>query len=219
MSVITTHRQVLPLVLLGAGGHAKVLLSIARLCGQTILGVCDPVLSKQGVTDWRGIKVLGDDRALDQLDPSSVALINGIGQLAGRNYRRELHQNLANKGYHFATLIHPTAYLDVSVKLGCGVQIMAGVVIQTDTVIGDGTIINSQALVEHDCFISRYVHIAPGATMCGEVNVHEGAFVGSGAVVIQGISIGENAVVGAGATLTSDIAAGDIAVGPRLCRR
>lgn len=216
-SVASDHS--LPLVMLGAGGHAKVLLSLAQAAGLNVSGVCDPELAHQGVGQWRGIKVLGGDEALDALDPTAIGLINGIGQLVGSAGRRSIFERLAAKGFRFPVLVHPVAWVDASVILHEGVQVMAGAVMQPDTEVGPNSIINTHASVDHDCCLGAHVHIAPGATLCGSVRVHDRAFIASGATVIQGRSVGEDAVVGAGSVLVRDLGARLIFLGPTALKK
>ncbi|PWB36020.1 acetyltransferase [Pseudomonas sp. SDI] len=206
--------QSLPLVLLGAGGHAKVLLSLVRACGHELLGVCDPGLVKQGVGHWRGLQVLGGDEALEQFDRDSVGLINGIGQVVGSTLRRLIFEQAKAKGFHFPVLVHPTAWIDESVVLGEGAQVMAGAILQPDVMVGCNTVVNTRASLDHDCCLAAHVHVAPAATLCGGVHVSIGAFVGSGSTVIQGIAIGEDAVVGAGTVVVRDVPAQGVLIGP-----
>lgn len=198
----------LPLILIGAGGHARVLQELAQASGRQFLGVCDPQLACQGITTWRGLPVLGGDEALEEIDPTSVGLVNGIGQLVGSQARRDLDERLNTAGFTFPTLVHPAAWVASSATLADGVQVMAGAIIQPDSRINRNVIINTRASVDHDCSIGQHVHIAPGATLCGDVQVGEGAFIGAGAVIIQGIRIGACSVVGAGVTLTRNLDAG-----------
>ncbi|MHC8355017.1 acetyltransferase [Pseudomonas sp. LB3P81] len=203
-----------PLVILGAGGHAKVLLSLLQAAGLLVMGVCDPVLFKQKLETWRGVKVLGGDEFLETLDPTSVGLVNGIGQTVGSSRRREVYEQLIARGFHFPALVHPHAWVDPTVDLRDGVQVMAGAVVQADTVVGQNTIINTRASLDHDCCVDAHVHIAPGATLCGSVKVGAGAFIACGSTVIQGLTIGEDAVVGAGAVLVRDLLARLVLLGP-----
>lgn len=195
-----------PLVLLGAGGHARVLAALARAAGHPILGVCDPVLAANDLTCWEGLDVLGDDHALDQLAPDRVKLMLGVGQLTSGNLREKLYATWRARGYTFPVLVHPTAWVAPGVMLSDGVQVMAGVIIQPGCEIGENSIINTRASLDHDCKIGRDVHVAPGATLCGSVTVEDGAFIGAGATVIQGLRVGERAVVGAGVTLVRKLA-------------
>lgn len=203
----------LKLVMLGAGGHAKVLLSLAIARGLEVQGVCDPELHRLGVVEWRGIRVLGGDEVLEQLDCARVGLINGIGQVVGSSLRQTIYERAVDKGFRFPTLVHPTAFVDGAAVLAEGVQVMAGVVIQPDASLGCNTIVNTRASVDHDCRVAAHVHIAPGATLCGNVQVATCAFVGAGATVIQGLVIGEYAVVGAGAVMVRDLPARSILLG------
>lgn len=211
--MMTMPLKDLPLVMLGAGGHAKVLLSLAEAAGWTVLGVCDPQLSCNAVRYWRDVRVLGGDDALDSFDPSSVGLINGVGQLVGSAARRKVFESFRAKGFSFPVLVHPAAWVDASVQLGEGVQVMAAAVIQADTRAGCNAIINTSASVDHDCHIGAHAHVAPGAILCGNVTVNDHAFIGSGATVIQGLTVGEEAVVGAGAVLVRDLPPGFTLIG------
>ncbi|EKT4523078.1 acetyltransferase [Pseudomonas putida] len=205
----------LSLVMLGAGGHAKVSLSLARAAGWDVIGVCDPFLAEQGVQSWRGVPVLGGDSALANMNSAHVGLINGIGQLVQGSIRQEIFEKLSGLGFLFPALVHPTAWVDPSVSLADGVQIMAGVVIQADVVIGKNCIVNTQAGIDHDCTIGAHTHIAPGAILCGGVEVESNVFIACGAKVIQGLRIGQGAIIGAGATLVRDLLANQVLLGPK----
>jgi len=196
-------------VLLGAGGHAKVVLSVARASGLQVVGVCDKKLVDEHVTNWRGLPVLGGDEALDRYDPDTVSLINGVGQVVGGRARQNVYERLRKKGFRFPVLVHPAAMCDPDAQLAEGVQVMAGAVLQPDCRIGENSIVNTRASVDHDCIVGAHVHIAPGATVCGGVRIDDGAFVGSGATIIQLLHVGAYAVVGAGTTLVRDVAPGE----------
>lgn len=196
-----------PVILLGAGGHAKVVLDLLQGNERTVIGVCDPSLARDRADTWRGVPVLGDDSAIHQYTPESVELVNGMGSLPGSLTRQRLHLTFSRQGYRFATLVHPSAVLGTGVTLGQGVQVMAGCVIQADTCIGDNTIINTSVHIDHDGQIGQHVHIAPGAVLSGEVMVEENAHIGPNATLIQGKRIGKGAIVGAGTTVLRDIPA------------
>ncbi|MBY0417853.1 MAG: acetyltransferase [Pararheinheimera sp.] len=194
-------------ILLGAGGHAKVVLEMLQLTQTKVLGVSCPLLWAQRVQQWRGLAVLGDDDVLNKYNPAQVKLANGVGMMPQSQARYALFRKARQAGFEFINLVHPSAVVSPSVQLGQGVQIMAGAVIQPDSKIADNVIINSRALVEHDCVIAAHSHIAPGAVICGQVTVAEQVFVGAGATVIQGIKMGAGAVVGAGTVVVKDMAA------------
>ncbi len=203
----------LPLIVLGAGGHAKVLLSLANELEREVLGVCAPEFDELSERAWRGIATFGNDAALDTFDASEVELVNGLGQLVGNNRRQQLHSAMKSKGYRFASLVHPSAWVDPSTKIGEGVQIMAGAVIQADCVIGDNVIVNTCTSIDHDCRIDSHVHVAPGVTVCGSVSISTNSFIGSGAIITPGVNVGAGAIVGAGAVVLRDVGSGERYIG------
>ncbi|QAA94712.1 acetyltransferase [Pollutimonas thiosulfatoxidans] len=203
------------LVLLGAGGHAKVLLSLMVSLGREIIGVCDPDLVKRGTSKWRGIPVLGDDSALESIDCCAVDAVNGIGCLPGSVARRALYLHTVGRGFRFATLVHPSAYVDSTAILGPGTQVMAGAVVQADAALGENCIVNTGAIIDHDCLVGDHVHIAPGVTLAGGVSIGSGAFIGAGATVIQGVEIGSGAIIGAGTVVLKRVDANQVFVGRR----
>lgn len=204
--------QTRPHILLGAGGHARVVLGLAQALGWPVSGVCDPGLEQAGVTDWQGCAVLGDDTYLDAADPSGVLLLNGIGLMPARGSDLRLHTRLHHRwgavGFVFPACVHPAAWVAPDVVLAAGVQIMAGAVVQPGCTIGAGSIINTGAIVDHDCNIGQQVHIAPGATLCGDITIDDDTFVGAGATVINGLSIGKGAILAAGAVQIIDMSDG-----------
>lgn len=203
----------LPLILLGAGGHAKVLYALAIAAKRKVVGVCDPQMARDNQKMWQDLPVLGGDDILENVDPCQIGLINGVGKLVGNLGRERIHTRMRQAGFCFPVLIHPTAWIAPSADLADGVQVMAGAIIQPDCTIGQNTIINTCASVDHDCMIGANVHVAPGATLCGGVRVGAGAFIGAGAVVIQELEVGAEAVVGAGTTLTRSLAACQMRMG------
>ena len=190
--------------LLGAGGHAKVLLDALRLAGVEVKGIVDPVLTGT-CKRWRSIPVIGNDDDLLRLNPRRIILVNGTGSLPSSSVRKRLFSRYTQAGFKFMNVIHPSALIGVGVELGEGVQIMAGAIIQADTTIGSNSIINTAAVLDHDCVIGSNVHIAPGVVISGGVAIGEGAHIGTGASIIHGVSIGAGAVVGAGTVVVRDV--------------
>jgi sugar O-acyltransferase (sialic acid O-acetyltransferase NeuD family) len=201
--------QTRPHILLGAGGHARVVLSLAQALRLPVAGVCDPGLEQAGVGDWHGFAVLGDDTYLYAADPTKVLLLNGIGLIPAREsavrLRKRLHQYWSAAGFVFPACVHPTAWVAPDADLASGVQVMAGAVVQPGCTIGAGSIINTGATVDHDCTIGQQVHIAPGATLCGDIRIGDGAYIGAGATVINNLTIGKNALLAAGAVQIMDL--------------
>lgn len=191
-------------LVIGGGGHAKVLIEMLVQQSAELIGFTD-VVERRAIF---GCPYLGEDDEILSYAPDKVMLVNGLGSTGNSSLRQRVFQSFKEKGYKFATLVHPKAIVSPSAVLNEGVQVMAGAVIQTDAVVGKNTIINTRASVDHDCILGDHVHIAPGVSLSGSVTVADGSHIGTGAVVIQGVRIGRNSIVGAGAVVTRDVPAG-----------
>lgn len=197
------------LIILGAGGHAKVLIDALIASSAVINGIVDPNPALSG-TSILGVPVLGGDDVVAGFDPSHIRLVNGVGSIGLPLKRQQVFDKFKAMGYGFATVAHPSAIVSSDVIIGEGAQIMAGAVIQPGCQIGSNSIINTRASVDHDCIIGDNVHISPGVTLSGGVVVGAGSHIGTGATLIQGISVGSGSMVAAGAVVTKSFTDGAI---------
>lgn len=198
--------------LLGAGGHASVLLDLLLLLGIPLKGVVDRLM-KTG-DSWQGIPVTGDDETfLRTVAPEEAVLVNGLGANPDCGPRNRLYDLFKENGYTFLTLSHPSAVLSKRTVLQEGTAVMAVAVLQSGVSIGENVVVNTRAAIDHDCTIEKGAFISPGATLCGNVLVREGAFIGAGAVLLPGVEIGAWSVIGAGALVTRSVEAGVVAIG------
>lgn len=181
-----------PVVLIGGGGHARVVRDALVASGRSLFGVVDRDPAGVRVS---GVTLLGDDAAAMALDPGMVELANGIGGTGDTAPRRLVFETFKSRGFSFVTVVHPSAVVAAEVTLGEGCQIMAGVVLQTGVAVGANTIVNTRASIDHDSLIGAHCHVAPGATICGSVTVGDGSHVGAGAVVVQGARVGAGVLV------------------------
>lgn len=185
-------------ILLGAGGHAKVVADILRCQGGEVAGYLDDNPATWG-THPLDIPVLGPTARYSEY--AAEGLIIAIGSNA---IRQRLAAELGAAA-PWCNAIHPRATVAASVRLGIGVVVAAGAVINPDCVIGDHVIINTGATMDHECSIASFCHIAPGVHLAGGVQVGEGTLMGIGAVVIPGRKIGCHVTIGAGAVVVDDI--------------
>ncbi len=202
----------LPVIVIGAGGHAKVVLAALEEAAVEVHGLTDADAANVGRRVLEA-PVLGDDRVVAGYAPDTIRLANGIGSTGKDHVRITAFERFHQLGYVFATIVHPTAFVAADVKLSEGVQVMAGAVIQPGCRIGENAIVNTGARVDHDCNIGAHAHIAPGAVLCGGVAVGRGAHVGAGSTVLQNIEIGPRGLVGAGAVVIAPVAAGTTVAG------
>ncbi len=193
------------IIIVGGGGHARVLIDLIRAAGQyDIVGVTDTSL--QAGTIISGVPVLGDDSVLVNIFSKGVQYgAVGVGSVKDNTLRRHLFNRLEAIGFSIPILCHPSACITSEVKLERGSQIMARAVVGTRSSIGMNTIVNTSVVIEHDCQIGDHVHIASGSVLSGGVIVEDEAFIGAGSVVIQRLRIGRKSIVAAGAVVIRDV--------------
>lgn len=204
--------QDLPDYVIGAGGHAKVVIDILLKMGRTPAGItdADPVRIGEKIL---GVPVIGNDQLIYEFEPSGINLVLGIGAIKPNSPRKKICSSFIANGYSFPAIIHPSAIIGHEVIIEAGAQIMSGVVIHPGARIGSGAIINFGACIDHDCVIGSYTHIAPGVTLSGNTRIGEQVHIGTGASVIQNITIGDGALVAAGACVVRDVEAGGLVAG------
>ncbi|MGF1532581.1 MAG: acetyltransferase [Bernardetiaceae bacterium] len=192
------------LYLIGAGGHAKVVVDIAQQAGRSIGGLLDDHPSH---THILGQPIIGTSQDWQSLGAWARFLI----AIGGNAIRQKIAAQMPSA--YFDTITDPSARIGQAVRLGAGTVVMPQVVINAATQIGCHVILNTAASIDHDCVIGDYAHISPQATLCGGVSVGTGTHIGAGAVVIPGVRIGNWCTVGAGAVVIRDLPDGVVAVG------
>ena len=202
------------LLILGAGGHGRVLAETAIAQGNfTNIAFLDDVFEQQPLQQKQlGWPLLGPlklsfNSALLQSYPSAVV---GIGHAGTRlNWLK----HLATLGFELPSLIHPTAWVSPSSTLAAGSVVLSQASVQSHACIGSGAILNTGCSIDHDSHLSDGVHVCPGARLAGGVQVGSRSWIGIGASVIQNIHIGSDVTVGAGAAVVRDLPNGITAVG------
>jgi len=193
----------LPVFVLGAGGHARVLIDMLNLTGRTIAGVIAPELEPG--SQFCSVPVLGGDNVLDNYSPDEVGLVNGVGIKPYETGRMDLAEKKRQLGFQFASVIHPSAVISDDVKVSEGVQIMAGAIIQPGVIIETDCIVNTGARIDHGCLIDENSHIAPGSILCGGVSIGRDSYIGAASVIVQNIRVGRNTLVAAGSCVFQDL--------------
>jgi sugar O-acyltransferase (sialic acid O-acetyltransferase NeuD family) len=191
-------------VVIGGGGHAKVLISVIRKLPWTIVGYVD----LRDVGPVLGVPYLGGDDRLPAVlarHPGCAAAM-GVGKVDATDRRARIQAAAEALGYVFPTFVSPAAVLNAEVELGAGTAVFDGAVVNAGVVTGPTCVVNTNATVEHDGRLGTNVHIGPGATVSGEVTIGDHTFVGAGAVVIHGIRIAAGCLIGAGAVVTDHLA-------------
>ncbi|KAJ52331.1 UDP-perosamine 4-acetyltransferase [Clostridium tetanomorphum] len=200
------------IVLIGAGGHCKVVIDIIKSRNEyEIIGVTEKQLVKDNVA---GIPILGDDSILQQLYSHGVeyAFIC-IGAINNLGLRNKIYKNLKEIGFKLPVIRHITSVISPRTSIDEGTCIMPGAIINSDTIIGKNCIINTSSVVEHDCKVGDNCHISPGAVIAGGVEILKDTHIGLGSRVIESVKIGSNVIIGAGATVINNVENNMVAVG------
>lgn len=197
--------SVASLIIIGDGGHSKMVQNIVRESGTYQLTEVWDDKYREPVTREGTVYTSLDEKlqGLTQMD-ADIAFFVAIGD---NDIRKKIARTLALAGKKFAVIVHPTAFIEATVEIGEGSLVMAGSIVQANTVLGKHVIVNSGATVEHDISVGNFVHFAPGSVVTGGCTVEDSVLIGAGSVVVPNISIGANVVVGAGSTLTRNIEA------------
>jgi sugar O-acyltransferase (sialic acid O-acetyltransferase NeuD family) len=191
-------------VVIGAGGHAKVVISTLRTNDCSIAAVFDDD-SSLWETELLDVPIRGPVAMADQ-----SGFLLGIVAIGDNAVRQRIARSL---NLHWPTLVHSGAWVDPDAKLGAGTVVFAGAVIQPGSVVGEHVIVNTSASVDHDCVVEDFVHLAPGVHLGGNVQIGEGAFLGIGSGAIPGRRVGAWTTVGAGAVVVRDLPKGVVAYG------
>jgi len=195
-------------LLIGGGGHARVVLDTLGVMGRTCLGI---VASEP--SSAIGLSYIGDDAAAFRLFPQGGEAALGLGGVPrqgvpGTALRRRVYEAYIARGFRFPPLIGRGVIMAPDVMLADGAQVIAGAILQPNVRLGRNVLVNTGARIDHDTVIADHAMIGPGALLCGEVAIGVGAYVGAGAIVLQGVRIGPDAVVAAGAVASRDVEAG-----------
>ncbi|MCC5822763.1 MAG: NeuD/PglB/VioB family sugar acetyltransferase [Phycisphaerales bacterium] len=197
----------MPVILIGGGGHAGVVLEVCRAAGVPVVGVVDddpdcPLARAPDGVGWLG-------RTDSFVIPDGAGYLIAIGDLAAR--ARVL--GLLDAGLASGPVVHPSAVVSPAARLGDGVVVMPGAVVNRAADIGDHAIVNTRTVVEHDCMVGANAHLAPGSVLGGGASVGAGTLIGIQAAVLPGVGVGERCVVGAGAVVTRNVPDGATVVG------
>lgn len=193
------------LLLIGGGGHCKsVLDSLLQTNQYSEIGIID---KKENIRKMiLGVPIVGCDDDLSKLyqDGYHYAFVT-VGSIGDPKIRIKLFKILEEIGFQVPNIIDLTATVSDNVNLEKGIFVGKNAVINVGSSIRKGAIINTASIIEHDCFIREYSHIAPGAVLCGEVQVGANTHIGARSVIIQQVKIGSNAIIGMGSVVLKDI--------------
>ena len=193
------------LVIAGTGGHSESVFDLAKSLDHEVVGFLDDVTDE---TNWNGIPVFKNIQSIG----SSFGIVVAVGN--GHSRERIVREIRATAdSIHFPILVHPSAVVSTSAKIGIGTVVMPFAYIGPKCTIGDFCIINTHSSIEHNSNIGNYVSIAPGVIMGGSVTVRDHTFIGIGSKISDNINIGKDSIIGAGSLLNKNLSNNVVAYG------
>lgn len=193
------------ILIIGASGHAKVIIDIIEKEGKyEIFGLLDSY-KKEGNYLYN-YKILGTEKDLPELIKNHD-ITGGIIAIGDNYTRMKIYLDISSmvKNFNFINAIHPSSVIGKNVVIQEGTVIMPGVIINSDTKLGKQCIVNTNSSIGHDCIIKDFTSIAPGVTLAGGVKVAECTAISLGASVLEMVKIGKHTVIGASALVNRNI--------------
>ena len=183
------------LIIIGAGGHGKVIADAALKNGYT--NIC--YIDDHAIGDVMGFPIIGTSADIEHLNDGSTDFIIGIGNNAVRKTIAETYN------VNWVSIIHPSAQIAFNAEIGKGTVVMANAVVNVCATVGEHCIINTGAIIEHDNVIENYAHISPNVALGGTVRIGSLTHVGIGATVKNNTEICSDCTIGAGAVVIKNI--------------
>lgn len=187
--------------ILGAGGHASVVVNVAHRAGTGQIRVW-----YEHAPDPRRFPEQTAFEPVSKL-PRQTPVLLGMGNIDSRKEWRVRYPTIAEP------LVDPSAIVGHGVRLARGVVVMPGVIVNPNSAVAEDAILNTGCIIEHDCYVGQNTHIAPTVCLGGGVVVGANTLVGTGATVLPRTKVGASAVIGAGAVVIRDIQSGQRTVG------
>ena len=186
------------IIIIGAGGHGKVVADIAKKNGYDEIKFLDDNYKEKENFIY---EVVGPTSDISKYKDYDAFVAIGMNN----ELRGKLIKKFEEEGLNIPTLVHPFTSIDETATIGKGTVVMAGAVINSSAKIGKGCIINTGSSVDHDNVIGDFVHISVGTHLAGTVKVGEYTFVGAGSTIINNINVTKDCMIGGGATVVKDI--------------
>lgn len=209
MLTVNCRNFEIKMIVIGYSGHAFVVCGILNAAGIPVTGYCD--VAEKEFNPFNLIYLGNDQSEEAQVKIGEQGYFISVGD---NNIRQKIYRRFADHGMLPVNAIHPLAIIDKTVRVSPnGIMVGAGVCINPLAEIHTGVICNTGCIIEHECLVSEFAHVGPGAILCGNVVIGRNSFVGAGSVIRQGVTVGNNVVIGAGAVVVKNIGDNETVVG------
>jgi sugar O-acyltransferase (sialic acid O-acetyltransferase NeuD family) len=195
-------------IIIGYSGHAYVMIEVLKTLGYDIVGYCEQEIKQ---VNPYNLEYFGEETASSNLSLlTSTSAFIGIGN---NLIRSKVFNALKRHDVLMPSAIHPSSTISTLAKIDFATLVMPGVIVNALVNIGKGVICNTASVIEHECTLGDFVHIAPGAVLAGNITIGENSFIGANSVIKEGIKVGRNVTVGAGSVVLRNILDGEVVAG------
>jgi sugar O-acyltransferase (sialic acid O-acetyltransferase NeuD family) len=200
-------------VIVGAGGHARVVCSIIDSSYHDIevVGFIDNFIKAPNERIYNR-PIISDDGKLEELIANEIAIAAIVG-IGDNQIRKQKYDKLILYKFLLINAVHKSATIAMDAKIGKGTVIASGSIVCPLAEIGDNVIVNTGSIIEHETIVGNHCHIAPGVNVAGRVTIGAGTLVGIGSTIKEYVNVGENVTIGAGTVVLDDIPDHSVVVG------
>lgn len=181
------------LLIIGAGGHGKVVVEAAELEKKyEKISFLDDNEKIEKIYDFPIVGSVNEYKKFkDEYEYAFVAI-------GDNNARIKLIEELIKEGFKVPKIIHPRASVSKYSKIDIGTVVLSGSIVNVNAFIGRGCILNINSTVDHDSIIEDGVHISSGAIIRSMVNIGELTTIKAGACITQGKIVEKNIIIDSG---------------------
>lgn len=187
--------------ILGAGGHARVVVSILRALEIPVLGCFDDD-TRLGQSPIKETPLLGRCDDIEQHRKNITHVYLGIGD---NQVRAKMYSRATGLGFSLPALVHPAARVEADASIGPGTVVCLGAIVATGASVGCGCILNTGCVLDHESSLGDFVHLAPRSVIAGRTKIGQRSFIGMGAAVAQCLTLGSAVTIGANAVVLRDV--------------
>ena len=198
------NNKISKVLILGAGGHARVCCDIFESNNFKIGGIYDD--DKHLLDKYSGHwKITGDFRKL-LIDLEFERKSDYFVAIGDNNARETMTLKIIKAtGKYPLNCISGSSIISKNCILDTGILIAPGSVINIGAKVKMGVIVNTGATIDHDCILEDFSSVQPGVHLAGGVKIGKRSQVGIGACIKQYIEVGSDVFVGGGAMVIKNV--------------
>ena len=189
----------------GAGRETKEIAEIMNIWDEIVF--IDDAFSND---IFKNVRRMNYREFLSEYSPNDTEISISLGEPA---IKKKLYYIIKEDGYRLANIIHPTAVISPSSRMGSGVILKPNSLVSADSIIGENVSVEENGIIGHDSVVGDHCQISANVVVAGGCTIGEATYIGLGVPIKQGTIIGSNSVIGMGSVVIRDIPDNVIAIG------